>query len=365
MTLLDTAPVGLAAELRSQVRAPTFVRADPWTSRVSAGLVAALLAVAALAFARWQYTLSVVPWDSKNHFYPMFRFLGDALRHGTVPLWNPYVFAGYPGVADPQSLIFTPSLALLAFLMPHASMPAFDAMIMLHLVLGAVGVLGLCRRWGWHPAAALLAALVFMYGGSASSRLQHTGMIISYSFFPLALWSLHSALDRRSLRVAVVAGFAAALMALGRDQVAYLLCLTLCGSVLWQALRSPSALDFLRSRAPVLALAAFVTVAIMIVPVLLTLQFLQGSNRPDIAYGMALAGSLNPVNLLTMFVPDAFGSLDRIYDYWGPGAATLAGNDWTDRTIDYLYVGTLPVVLIAWHGSPAPAFASAARGSSR
>ena len=57
---------------------------------------------------------------------------------------------------------------------------------------------------------------------------------------------------------------------------------------------------------------------------------------------MALAGSLNPVNLLTLLAPNAFGSLTEIYNYWGPGAATQAGNDWTDRSIDYLFAGTLP-----------------------
>ncbi len=93
-------------------------------------------------------------------------------------------------------------------------------------------MLGLARRWGWHPVAALLAALVFAFGGAAAGRLQHTGMIISYGFFPPALWALQAALDRRSLALGVAAGLLAALMALGRDQVAFLLCLVLAGAVL-------------------------------------------------------------------------------------------------------------------------------------
>ncbi len=63
---------------------------------------------------------------------------------------------------------------------------------------GGLCVLGLFRRWRWDPAGAVLAALIFMLGGAASSRLQHTGMIISYSFFPAALWCLEIALERRS-----------------------------------------------------------------------------------------------------------------------------------------------------------------------
>ena len=64
--------------------------------------------------------------------------------------------------------------------------------------------------------------MIFMLGGSASARLQHTGMIFSYGFFPLALWLLEEALDRRSYRYAVLFAAVAAMMAVGRDQVAFL-----------------------------------------------------------------------------------------------------------------------------------------------
>ena len=352
MTLSGTTgqDAGLAPTRSDRLRAAGGLHAAAWSRRTFALCVACLFAVAASAFARWQIEGTVVPWDSKNHFYPMFRFLGDALRHGTLPLWNPYHFSGYPAVADPQSLIFTPSMMLLALFVPDASMRVFDAVIMGHLALGGTGMLGLTRRWRWHPAAGLLAGLVFMLGGAASSRLQHTGMIISYAWFPLALWSLQAALDRRSYRLAIAAGLLATLMALGRDQVAYLLCLALVGAALRQALRSGATLAYLRGRLPIMACAGLVTLACMIVPILLTLQFVHDSNRPGIAFGMALEGSLDPINLLTLFSPDIFGSLDRIYDYWGPGAATAAGNDWTDRTIDYLFAGTLPVTLVLWHG---------------
>ncbi len=205
--------------------------AAAWSRRTSALGLAGLALYLAGVFLFWRLNDLVVPWDSKNHFYPMFRFLADALRHGTVPLWNPYHFAGYPAVADPQSLIFTPSMVLFALVAPDASMPVFDAVILAHLFVGGAGVLALARRWGWHPAAGCLTALVFTFGGAASGRLEHTGMIISYIYFPWALWGLQAALARRSLRWAVLTGLFVALMALGRDQVAFTLCLCLIGCV--------------------------------------------------------------------------------------------------------------------------------------
>jgi hypothetical protein len=356
MTLLDTivspetgTRQGHAARAALSMRETHAV----WSARTFLLTAGGLFLLLAAGFCHWAGSNTVVPWDSKNHFYPMFRFLADALRHGTLPLWNPYHFSGYPSIADPQSLIFTPSMMLFALIAPGASMTTFDAVILGHLFLGGLGVLMLGRRWGWHPAAAFLAALVFVMGGSAAGRLEHTGMIISYIYFPWALWALQGALQRRSLPWAVLAGLAITLMALGRDQVAFLLCVALAGAVLREALGSRAPLNYLLNRSPILLCTGLVTIACMIVPILLTLQFVHDSNRPSITYGVALSGSLNPVNLLTLIAPDVFGTLDKVYDYWGPGTGLIAGNDWTDktdRTIDYLFIGTVPCVLLIWHG---------------
>ena len=173
-------------------------RGRAWSLPTTAAAVGALGLFAVLAVSAWYVTGAVVPWDSKNHFYPMFRFLSDSLSHGVFPLWNPYHFGGHPTVADPQSLLFTPTFVLFAWLDPLASMEVFDGVIFAHLLVGGVGMLALFRRRGWHAAGAVLAAMIFMLGGSAASRLQHTGMIISYSFFPVALLFLEEALERRS-----------------------------------------------------------------------------------------------------------------------------------------------------------------------
>jgi hypothetical protein len=321
-----------------------------WTPRETLAALAALAGFVGLAALCWAASGAVVPWDSKNHFYPMFRFLGQALQRGELPLWNPYHFAGHPAVADPQSLIFTPTFFILALLFPSASMQSFDLFVFLHLLMGGAGVLAICRRSGLAPVAAVLAGAIFMFGGVAASRLQHTGMIISYSFFPLALWLLEITLERPRVWNGLLFGLVASLMALGRDQVAYLFCVTLIGRVLHAATASRRPLAFLYERWPALLAAGGAGVAILAAPVLLTLQFLASSNRPAIAFGVAAAGSLAPVNFATMLAPDIFGSLAKSYSYWGPGYDTMSEPDWTDRAIDYLFIGTAPMALGLWHG---------------
>jgi hypothetical protein len=356
MALFDDAPspaapgTTLARQGFSPFEAENGDLGQAWTSSAHRLAVLSLVLFYSLALASWVYSGTVVPWDSKNHFYAMFRFLGDALHNGEIPFWNPYHFGGHPAIADPQSLIFTPSMVLFALIAPNAPMQLFDAAVLAHLFAGGVCILGLSRRWRWHPAAAVLAAIIFMLGGAASSRLQHTGIIISYSFFPAALWCLDIALERRSYRFALAFGLSASLMALGRDQVAFLLCTVLTGYLALAAAQSGNALVYLRARAGILALSAALILAIMTVPVLLTMQFLAGSNRPGIPFGVAAAGSLAPVNLITLFAPNFFGSLGGYRDYWGPSYDTMPQPDWTDRAVDYLFIGTLPFMLIAWHG---------------
>jgi hypothetical protein len=342
------APVGWRKYLDALVgeRAPPVV----WGLRTTVIATLCLFLFASVAVGSWYVAGAVVPWDSKNHFYPMYRFLAEALSHHQIPFWNPYHFSGYPAVADPQSLIFTPTMFLFAWLVPTASMQVFDAVIYAHLLMGGIGVLGLFRRRGWHPAGAVLAALIFMLGGPAASRLQHTGMIISYGFIPLALWALEVAIERVKLRHALVFALAAVLMTLGRDQVAFLAGLMLVATVGFHALASGTPIAYLRRRFVILATGGFVCAALIAVPVLLTMQFIDDSNRPGIAYGVAAAGSLAPVNFITMLAPNFFGSLDWNYDYWGPGYETMVDPDWTDRAINYLFIGTLPVLLILWHG---------------
>ncbi|WP_460451870.1 YfhO family protein [Alsobacter sp. SYSU BS001988] len=324
--------------------------ASLWDRPTTLRAVAAVLAFWVIAAAAWQATDSVVPWDSKNHFYPMFRYLGAALAQGEWPLWNPFHFSGHPSVADPQSLLFTPTMALFAWLAPEASMQLFDGVVFAHLLLPAFATLGLFWRRGWHPIGAVAAAMMIVLGGSAAARLQHTGMIFSYSFFLPALLFVEIALARKSWRAALAFAVCAGLMALGRDQVAFLCCLAIAAAVIDQSLAAERPLRFAASRAPLLAFAAVVIVAMLAIPALLTMQLLADSNRPAISYGVAAMNSLPPSSLVTLLAPNIFGTLNHTYDYWGPMWDTIPEGTYTDRAVNYIFAGTIPAALLLWQG---------------
>jgi hypothetical protein len=326
----------------------------PQTAVVGAHSVGRLLAIGSLiggiwliAASRWIVADTVVPWDSKNQFYAFFRFLASAIHSGASPFWNPYHYGGHPSVADPQSLIFAPLFLLWALVDPTPSLRAFDLIVFAHLLIGGLGIGAIGWRAGWPLAACVLAAALFMLGGVAAGRLQHTGLILSYGLFPPALLLLQLALDRRSIPIAAGFALVASALALGRNQVALLLCFVLIAVAVAEIASAERPLRYLRERTVVLACMAGIGFVLIAAPLLLTMQFAALSNRPSLALDIALKGSLYPAHLAQLAVPNIYGAQET---FWGPGPATVPETAYTDESFNYLFVGAVPMVLLLWFG---------------
>ena len=179
------------------------------------------------AVSRWIVKDAVVPWDLKNQFYAFFRFLSATLRAGDWPFWNPYHYGGHPSVSRPAIIGLSPVFVAWGALDPAPTMRAFDLIVLAHLLAGGIAMAAIGWRARWPIPGCVLTAVLYMFGGAASARLQHTGIILSYSVFPLALLLLQLALERRSHLLAITFAIAAVSVALGRNQVAFLLCLLL------------------------------------------------------------------------------------------------------------------------------------------
>ena len=195
--------------------------------------IAALALVASwfVLCAPWLFGDVSIPYDAKAHFQAQVQFLANALHTGQSPFWNPYVFAGSPQIADPQSMILSPAV-LIALFDPTPSFQLVDGFTFGLMAFGGFSILMLFRDRGWHPAGAIVAALGFAFGASAAWRIQHIGQVQSFAFFAIALWLLARALDRQSIRWGIAAGVATGLMIVEPDQVAFLAALVLAGFVL-------------------------------------------------------------------------------------------------------------------------------------
>ena len=162
------------------------------------------------------------------------------------------------------------------------------------LAMGGLALIAYFRDRGWSAAGGLLAAFAFAYGGSAAWRIQHTGQMMSLSWFPVTLWLLARALDRRSVAYGAAAGVVAAFMVLGRDQIAFLGVLTLSAYALYRVATDDTPVTT-RARA-IARRRGLVGAAIIAVPLAFTLELAAHSNRPEIDLDGAHKGSLPPAS---------------------------------------------------------------------
>lgn len=299
----------------------------------------------------WLSGRVTVPWDAKAHFYPQFVFLARALAAGQSPFWSPNVFDGWPQIADPQSLIFAPIYILAALLDPAPGFRLADGLLFGMLALGASGVFLYARDRGWRAEGALVAATAFAFGGSAAWRIQHVGQVMSLAWFPLALFALSRALERRSAAWGAAAGILAGFMVIGRDQVAWLQTLVLVGFVLHRLFGPPGFRVNLRGFPKPLLAGAIGGVLVAGLPVAFTLALAADSNRPELVFSEVIKGSLPPAGLLTMVAPNLFGTDGPLAlfwgppsDNWGPTGLVLA------RNMSDIYMGALVLVALAAAG---------------
>ncbi len=91
--------------------------------------------------------------------YPNALFVQRSLTEWkTVPLWSPTILSGYPFAADPLSgLYYLPGWFVLLFPL----VVGFNLLVVLHLILGGVGLYCLLRAEGLPENAALFGAFAF------------------------------------------------------------------------------------------------------------------------------------------------------------------------------------------------------------
>jgi hypothetical protein len=319
----------------------------------------ATIGIFALGFAAlaspWLSGSVTIPWDAKSNTFPSLSFLARSLAQGQSPFWTPNVYAGWPQIADPQSLIFSPLHVALAFFDATPSFVAADAVVFALLFVGGLGVILIFYERGWHEGGAIVAALAFSFGGPCASRIQHVGQIESICWLPLALFVLMRALRDGSWWWGAAAGLAAALVALGRDQVALLGLYVLALYVIWHWLDGPGVRGRLAASIEPLAAGAVVGALVIALPVLLTALLAAASNRPEVGYEIAARGSLHPANLLTLVFADLFGAADPRVPYWGapsfPWHEALGSTDlYHAQNIGQLYAGGLTFVTLLGFG---------------
>ena len=93
-----------------------------------------------------------IQWDAADEFQPGQQYLSDAIHAGHLPFWTPYIWAGFPFLADPQLGAWYP--LNWAFLLIGPAVHVFQAENLLHALLACFGAYLLAKRLFGNIAAA-------------------------------------------------------------------------------------------------------------------------------------------------------------------------------------------------------------------
>jgi len=287
--------------------------------------------------------------DTFANFLPWRIYARQSLAAGEIPWWNPYGAYGKPFVADIEGGFYYPGHVLFLFL---PVMLAFKLSWMLHLWIAGASMFALGRAWGLGVAAALIAAVAFMFGSFPIALLESADGLETIVWTPLVLLLLFRLADiwargadasprqlgRRSARTVVSLAVVTAIQFLAGHSEFFLFGGIFCaicflGKCLWEVRGGRIAGVLLA------ALLAGGLMAALVLPQLgPTLELLPYSDRLQMHNPGLNQGSVSPRHLLAMVFPFLYGHLGLHGKYWADAVEEF--------TVGTCYFGLIPLLLL-------------------
>ena len=300
-------------------------------------LYGAGLAAAALIFHR-RVLFShgfVFPWDFRLVHVPFATLIADSIRHGRMPLWDPYTYCGTPLFANIQAALFYPPVLSAELVGAWRSLDLIPRMlafaVVFQIILAGISTFGLLRALGARAAAAWTGALVYELGCFFAAQAEHMGAMHGASWLPL-IWLCVVQLRAR-IRwhwMALLAVALALTIFAGLPQVA----VASFGSALTLAILMALFRVGAWRTVPALLLAcvwALLLAAIQFIP---TLQLTENSVAKYRAQWLGTGGGIPPSALFSLVVPNYWSVFDPAR-FRGP----------IDLTFLYLYSSILGLAL--------------------
>ena len=274
--------------------------------------------------------------DLVSFVYPMVRFAAQSLHNGELPLWNPFLYAGAPFLADNQSGLFYPPNLLLFLLNPSPSYRAIEWLVLFHFWLAGTS-LYLCLR-GWQPhkrigiLPAMLGSLAFMFSDLFITHTGNLNLNAVIAWLPLALLALHRAIEavgwQAQLRWALLGGLVVSVSTLaGHGQMTFMVGTFLGCYGLYRALAGWNGRPLIH-----LAIIGVVGIAGAALALLPAVLLIPHTVRAAFDFTQSTNYSLPLEGLVGLLVPNFYGR--GFLGFWGDWPRVEAG-----------YAGVLPWLL--------------------
>lgn len=281
--------------------------------------------------------------DIVNYIVPTKQLLAEQVRQGSLPLWNPYLLAGYPLTYNTQAGAFYP------FTWPFYFLPvetAVDLIIIGQMMLGLLFMYGYLRSLRLKRLAAMAGAQLFMFNGLMIVWLEWQVVHAAIIWLPLQLYLVERIVHkvesgdfrhpRSILGETVWAGLALGIPWLGGHwNWTLYTSMTLAVYTLWRiwpALKQHPA-RLRRQIAAVLSLIFLLGIGLSLVQTLPAAVYLSQSHRQPFTLAESQERALLN-RLVALFIPDFFGNPIDL-NWWGP-------RNFNETTF---YMGVLPLLL--------------------
>src|SRR3989344_5666414 len=185
------------------------------------GIFAIFFALALLLF--WPPIFDnagALQWDAREVHLTNLIFSSLSWRDGFWPLWTPYIFSGFPQIADLQVAVFYP-INLAGGLFSIFSQKIIFWQLAFHYALAGFGMFLLARYLTQNALIGIFAGIAYMFSGFMIGHSSHLGMQNTAAWLPIVFFLAIRALDKCSWRGAIFAGTAVGVMILaGHFQMA-------------------------------------------------------------------------------------------------------------------------------------------------
>ncbi len=276
-----------------------------------------------------------VQYDGVDVHYAAQRYLSDELHAGRLPFWTPYVFSGFPFLADVQVAAWYP--LNWPFFLIGITPTSIGAELALHQVIATLGAYALGVRLVGARAPAAATGVFYGLSGWFAAHSQHVGMVETAAWLPWLVLLLTRIAEHVTWpRISLAALLGAAVILPGHFQLALY---TFFFVGVWAILESAShrSWSVFARFAMGLAAAGVWGAALAAVALLPALELVLQSVRTVLnALQLPDVGYFHVGSLITLAYPNYYGLLSG--PYTGPG----------DSTQHYFYAGFpfLPLVVL-------------------
>jgi hypothetical protein len=251
-----------------------------------------------------------IQWDAVDVHYSSQKYFADRVRAGEMPFWTPYIFSGFPFLADPQVGAWYP--LNWPFFLIGVTPRGIQFELLLHALLACFGAFLFLRRYVSNRTAAMVGALAYGLSGFFAEHSSHVGMFCTAAGLPWLLLCFDRSLENAPLRNTLLTGLVGGAMTLaGHFQVALYSFAALGLFAIAKLIERPKSAARLLS---ILAGSAAISLLLSTIQTLPGLELAAQSIRSNANYATTHERVLQPSALLNFFWPNATGIFTGITD---------------------------------------------------